>query len=237
MHLFYTPDINGNEYTFSEEESKHAVRVLRLSEGDTVHLIDGTGGFYTAEITNAHQKHCSVKVTAVQKNFEKRNHHLHIAMAPTKNNDRTEWFTEKAVEAGIDEISLLDCEKSERSVIKKERLQKVAIAAMKQSLKAYMPVINEMKPFKSFIGAEGITGAQKFIAHCHARESLPHLKTCYKPGSPAIILIGPEGDFSSAEVKLATDQGYQEISLGKSRLRTETAALYACITINLLNND
>ncbi|MDF2436205.1 MAG: rRNA ((1498)-N(3))-methyltransferase [Bacteroidota bacterium] len=237
MHLFYTPDISSETYTLSEEESKHAVRVLRLQTGDTIQLIDGKGGFYTAEIIDDHQKRCTVKITDTKKDFEKRSSHIHIAIAPTKNNDRTEWFLEKATEIGIDEVSLLDCDNSERTVVKTERLQKVAISAVKQSLKAYLPEIHEIVPFKKFIDSSESLKALKFIAHCHARESLPHLKNLYTSQQNVIILIGPEGDFSEEEVKLANQKGFQEISLGTSRLRTETAALYACTTINILNND
>jgi 16S rRNA (uracil1498-N3)-methyltransferase len=237
MHLFYTPDIKNETYALSEEESKHAIRVLRLKTGDLIQLIDGKGGFYTAEIIDDHQKHCTVKVTETKKDFEKRPCHIHIGIAPTKNNDRTEWFLEKATEIGIDEISLLDCANSERTVVKTERLQKVAISAIKQSLKAYLPEINEIITFKKFIEASGNLKGQKFIAHCHSRDSLPHLKSLYTPLHDAVILIGPEGDFSEEEVKIAKEKGFSEISLGTSRLRTETAALYACTTINILNND
>jgi 16S rRNA (uracil1498-N3)-methyltransferase len=237
MHLFYTPDISGEIYTLNEEESKHAVRVLRLKTGDTIQLIDGKGGFYTAEIIDDHQKHCSVKITGTKREFEKRDHYLHIALAPTKNNDRTEWFLEKATEIGIDKVSLMDCDNSERSIVKKERLQKVAVSAIKQSLKAYLPEISEMTPFNKFIeSVSGFTG-QKFIAHCRTTFGTgQHLRSLYEPGKDVLVLIGPEGDFSAAEVKLALDEGFKEISLGKSRLRTETAALYACTTINILNN-
>jgi 16S rRNA (uracil1498-N3)-methyltransferase len=237
MHLFYTPDISGETYTLNEEESKHAVRVLRLKTGDTIQLIDGKGGFYTAEIINDHQKHCSVKIISLKKEFEKRDHYLHIAVAPTKNNDRTEWFVEKATEMGIDEISMIDCSNSERSVVKTERLEKVAISAIKQSLKAYLPKINEMTAFKKFITENRDFKGDKFIAHCNVPGKLPHLKSLYTPKNNVLILIGPEGDFNPEEVKLALGNGFREISLGNSRLRTETAALYSCTTVNILNHD
>jgi 16S rRNA (uracil1498-N3)-methyltransferase len=237
MHLFYTPDITSDIYTLSEEESKHAVRVLRLKTGDHIQLIDGSGGFYEAEIIDDHQKRCTVKIISKQTGFGKRNWKLHIAIAPTKNNDRMEWFIEKATEIGIEEITPLDCDKSERTVIKTERFNKVAISAIKQSLKAYLPVINELTEFKKFIATTSGFSGEKFIAHCHSREALPHIKTVYTPQQNTLILIGPEGDFSTEEVKLATENGFKEISLGQSRLRTETAALYACVTINMLNND
>lgn len=237
MHLFYTPDIVSSTYTLSEEESKHAIRVLRLKIGDKIQLIDGKGGWYEAVITDDHQKHCCVSITETKKEVGKRNWSLHIAIAPTKSNDRTEWFMEKAVEINIDEVSLLDCQNSERTVVKTERLEKVSISAVKQSLKAYAPIINDINDYKRFIAASKEIIAQKFIAHCNYRGVLPHLKTVYTPGENALVLIGPEGDFTLEEVKLALDNGFKEISLGNSRLRTETAALYACTTINILNND
>lgn len=235
MHLFYTPDLNSDIYTLSEEESRHAIRVLRLKTGDHIELIDGKGGLYEAEIIDDHQKRSSVKIVSSQKEFGKRNWKLHIAVAPTKNNDRMEWFIEKSTETGIDEITPLECVNSERTITKTERLNKVAISAIKQSVKAYLPKINELTEFKEFIVAASSFRGEKFIAHCHSRQSLPHIKTLYALYKNALILIGPEGDFSSEEVKLATENGFKEISLGKSRLRTETAALYACTAINILN--
>jgi 16S rRNA (uracil1498-N3)-methyltransferase len=235
MHLFYTPDLTADFYTLSEEESKHAVRVLRLKTGDRIQLIDGKGGFYTAEIIEDHQKRCSVKIISAEKNSGKRSWNLHLAVAPTKNNDRMEWFIEKATETGIDEITPIECDNSERTVIKTERLNKVAISAIKQSMKAYLPLINDLTDFKKFIEKTASFDGQKFIAHCHSRDVLPHIKNLYTPQQNALILIGPEGDFSAAEVKTAVDNGFKEISLGQSRLRTETAALYACTVINVLN--
>lgn len=236
MHLFYTPDITSSgTYTLSEEESRHAVRVLRLQAGDTVKLTDGKGGLYDATIIDGHQKHCTVQITGAHHETGKRSWRLHIAIAPTKSNDRTEWFVEKAVEMGIDEVSLLDCANSERGVAKTERFRKVGIAAMKQSMKAYLPVFGEMMDFKKFIAQHSDFKGEKFIAHCINRDALPHLKKEYTPQRSALILIGPEGDFTPAEVKLALDQGFMEISLGSSRLRTETAAIYACAAINILN--
>ena len=242
MHLFYTPDIlqtlSESFYTLNEEESKHCIRVLRLNIGAKVILIDGKGGWYEAEIADDNTKRCTVKIIENKKEFGKHNNHLHIAIAPTKNIDRIEWFIEKAVEIGIDEISLLNCRNSERSIVKTERLDKVAIAAIKQSLTAYLPKLNEMMDFKKFIASVENFAGQKFIAHCSPPLSLgerPHLKTIYNKGCDALILIGPEGDFSTEEVRMAIDNGFKEINLGTSRLRTETAALYACTTINILN--
>ena len=235
MHLFYTPDINADTYTLSEEESKHAIRVLRLKNDDKIQLIDGSGGMYEVTIIDDDPKRCTVRVITKHTETGKRSFKLHIAIAPTKNIDRLEWFIEKATEIGIDEITLLDCEKSERTVVKLDRINKVAISAIKQSMKAYLPKINELTGFNKFIATSNEFKGQRFIAHCHSREVLPHIKTLYSKGKDALILIGPEGDFSEREVKLATENGFVEISLGQSRLRTETAALYACTTINILN--
>lgn len=235
MHIFYTPSVSGNSYTLSEEESKHCVRVLRLKNGDKITLVDGKGGWYTAEISDDQPKRCSVAILEYKQETGKRKWNLHIAIAPTKNMERLEWFTEKAVETGIDEISLLDCRNSERSIVKAERLEKVSIAAIKQSMTAFLPKLNEMSTFSDFIKNSKDLKGYKFIAHCHARTFLPHLKTVYTTQENALVLIGPEGDFTKEEVQLALDNGFTEISLGESRLRTETAALYACMALNVIN--
>lgn len=242
MHLFYTPDINSNTYTLNEEESKHCVRVLRLNEGDRIQLIDGVGGFYEAEITDNNPKRCSVKIIEQKKEVGKRNWQLHIAIAPTKSMDRLEWFVEKATEMGIDEVSLINSINSERNIVKTERIQKVAISAIKQSLKAYLPKINEVIDYRKFIALTKDFKGEKFIAHCHSPLSggeglgvRSHIKTQYTPKQNALVLIGPEGDFTLEEVKFALENGFKEISLGESRLRTETAALYACTSLNILN--
>lgn len=235
MHLFYAPDVTPGTYTFPEEESKHAIRVLRLKTGDAVRLVDGKGGMYDATIIDDHQKHCTVSIIATFPETGKRSWQLHIAIAPTKSNDRTEWFVEKATEMGIDMISLIDCANSERSVAKTERLQKVAISAMKQSMKAYLPAFQEIMDLKKFIAANAGFPGEKFIAHCVNREALPHLKMLYTPQQNALILIGPEGDFTEEEVKLAVENGFKGISMGSSRLRTETAAMYACAVVNIVN--
>lgn len=232
MNLFYTPDISSETYTLSEEESKHCIRVLRMREGDTITLVDGKGGYYSAEIVDANPKRCAVEVRDKKMNFGKRDHFLHIACAPTKNIERFEWFLEKATELGIDEITPMDCEHSERTVVKTERLNKVIVSAMKQSVKAYLPKLNEVISFPEFVSQE--FAGQKFIAHCAGGDK-QKLKDLVKPGEPALVLIGPEGDFSDNEIKFARENGFVEITLGTSRLRTETAALAACHTVNLLN--
>jgi 16S rRNA (uracil1498-N3)-methyltransferase len=234
MHLFYTPDINPklSQYFLSEEESKHAIRVLRLVVGDLVTLIDGKGGFYNAEIQDAHPKRTILHINSVELNYQKRNHYLHIAIAPTKNIERTEWFLEKATEIGIDEISLIICQRSERKEVKVDRLNKIITSAVKQSIKAYHPVLNEVVTFNQFIKAN--TDNQKYIAHCINSEKATLSQTLV-PGGNTLILIGPEGDFTPHEVDTALQSGFNPISLGESRLRTETAALEACFEVNFLN--
>ena len=231
MHVFYTPNIQvTNE--LPEEEAQHCTRVLRLGVGDEITLTDGKGKFYKAEITVAGNKRCLVTVKETVFQEPLRPCHLHIAMAPTKNMDRNEWFAEKATEIGLDELTFLNCRFSERRVIKNERIEKILVSAIKQSLKARLPRLNEMTDFNAFI-TQDFQG-QKFIAHCYEGEK-PLLKDILKPGEDAVVLIGPEGDFSEEEVGKAVEYGFIPISLGKSRLRTETAALVACHTINLLN--
>ena len=232
MHLFYTPDISSEYYTLNEEESKHCIRVLRLQNADTVNLIDGRGGFYSAEILDAHPKKTLLKITGTQKEFGKRNHFLHIAIAPTKNIERTECFIEKDTEIGIDEISLVISDRSERKDVKPERLTKVITSAVKQSIKAYHPVLNEPVAFKNFIRRD--FPHQKFIAHCIDEHKIS-LKDELELHSPYLVMIGPEGDFTPTEVAQAIEAGFKPISLGDSRLRTETAALEACFEINFLN--
>ena len=250
MNIFYAPDIEKTPF-LPEEESQHAVKVLRMKSGDRIHVIDGAGGLFEAEITNLHQKHCEVKIIQKTLEYGKRNHFLHIAIAPTKNIERTEWFVEKAVEMGIDEITPIVCRFSERKILKPERLQKIILSAAKQSLKAYLPKLNGICGFEEFIRSLSVirslsevearpdtlrlrSANDKYIAHCYeGKKTL--LQNAYKQGDSALILIGPEGDFSKEEVELAVKNGFQPISLGNSRLRTETAGIAACHTINLLN--
>ncbi|MDB5128094.1 16S rRNA (uracil(1498)-N(3))-methyltransferase [Mucilaginibacter sp.] len=234
MQLFYTPDIDPSlsQYFLSEEESKHAVRVLRLAVGDEVTLIDGKGGLYKAEIKDAHPKRTILQINQVTTEFNKRNHYLHIAIAPTKNLDRVEWFLEKATEIGIDEISLIICQRSERKEAKAERLNKIITSAIKQSIKAYHPVLNAPVNLSQFL-KQPFEG-QKFIAHCDNGEKTELAQSIEKQNR-YLILIGPEGDFTPAEVDTALQNGYKAITLGESRLRTETAALEACFEVNFLN--
>jgi len=231
MNLFYTPDIEGEFYTLSEEESKHCVKVLRLEKDDRVFLIDGRGGFYTAKISDPNPKKTLLELVEVKREYNKRNHYLHIAVAPTKNIERLEWFLEKATEIGIDEITPLLCERSERKEVKLDRLNKIITSAVKQSLKAYHPKLNPLTKYKDFVATA--TG-EKFIAHC-MDDLKSELRSYIQLGGNYTILIGPEGDFSPAEVSQAQASNFKGITLGASRLRTETAALEACFEINFLN--
>ncbi|WP_276496026.1 16S rRNA (uracil(1498)-N(3))-methyltransferase [Pontibacter litorisediminis] len=233
MHLFFTPDISGETYTLSEEESKHCTRVLRLSQGDTVYLVDGVGGMYTAIIQDAHQKRCQLQVVEKQKEYGKLPYVSHIAVAPTKNLDRMEWFVEKAVEIGVSEITFLLCEHSERRNLRLDRLEKIAISAMKQSKKGYLPLLHDMTSFQHFL--QQPLPKQTFIAHLED-DATKSIKDHYKYGEPHCILIGPEGDFSSSEIAAAYEAGIRPVTLGQSRLRTETAALVACHTLNILHD-
>ena len=233
MHIFYTPGISGISYTLDEPESKHCTRVLRLVKGDLITLVDGHGGLFTAEITDPNPKRCQVNVIQSQLNFGLSAFQVNIAIAPTKNMERIEWFLEKATEIGVTRITPLLCRFSERKEIKHERLEKVMISAMKQSLKAYLPQLDELTKFSNFIHQpfEG----QKFIAHCEDQQR-DLLKSRIKPGENYLILIGPEGDFSVEEIEQALNAGFHPVSLGNSRLRTETAGVVACHTFNLLND-
>jgi 16S rRNA (uracil1498-N3)-methyltransferase len=227
---FYQPDVALGE--LSREDTQHAVRVLRMSAGDALWLMDGRGTFHRAEITVASNHRCAYRIVESLEQEAAWRGHLHLAVAPTKLNDRMEWVVEKATEVGVDELSFLDCQFSERRTLKTERLDKIAIAAMKQSHKAWKPVVNAMQSFRDFISTE--RPGQKFICHCYEPadtsqqdKGKPYLLNVLDAGEDATVLIGPEGDFSIDEVRLAEAQGYQPVSLGRSRLRTETAALVA----------
>lgn len=231
MQLFYTPDINGIEYLFTEEESKHAIRVLRLNVGDQISMVDGKGNFYEAVITDAHPKRCKVLVQNVVKEYGKRNYFLHMAISPLKNPDRFEWFLEKATEIGIDEITPLLCERTEKKNINLERSNRILESAMKQSIKAYHPVLNPLTKLSDLVQrAEEKT---KMIATCEG--SREFIRDCYHAGESAIIMIGPEGDFTAEEILAATNNQFHKVTLGESRLRTETAGIAACHSISFMN--
>ena len=232
MHLFYTPDI-ATTLELPQDEAAHALRVLRLTEGAEVMLTDGKGSFYRAEIDIISGKRCYMRIVETITPEPMWKGHLHLAMAPTKNMDRIEWFAEKATEIGFDELTFLDCRFSERKVVKTERVEKILVSAMKQSLKPTLPILNSMTPFDKFINYR--FGGKKFIAHCYDGDKLP-LMQALQCGEDALVLIGPEGDFSPEEVQKAIANGFQPITLGHSRLRTETAALVAVHTMNLVNS-
>ena len=232
MHIFYTPDIKDSKYQLNEEESKHCIRVLRLKNGDTVNLIDGKGGFYLAEITDDHPKRCSLKIIKTEKEYGKRNYSLHVAVAPTKNIERYEWFLEKSTEIGVDYFIPFISKQSERKVIKPERLNKIINAAVKQSIHAYRPKLDNLIKFKDLININ--FNGKKFIAHCFDNEKA-YLKNLVRQGDKVLILIGPEGDFTLEEVEQAKAKGFIEVSLGESRLRTETAGIVAVHTVALAN--
>jgi len=235
MQLFYNFSISQTtkEVTFDKEESRHIVKVLRMKEGDHFQITNGKGSFFEAEITSANPKGCLVKILS-EKTQKPLPYQLHLAVAPTKLNDRFEWFLEKATEIGISEITPLFCDHSERKTIKHERYEKIIQSAMKQSLKAYLPVLNQAVSFKDFLEIQSDLETLKFIAHCEETEK-KSLKSQLAPYKKILILIGPEGDFSSEEINLALKEGFLPVSLGESRLRTETAAIVACHSVAFMN--
>lgn len=230
VRFFYTPEPQTG--LLPDEEAAHAVRVLRMTEGDELFLMDGRGTFYRAEITEASKHRCGYRIVETMPQPRRWKAHLHLAMGATKNMDRTEWFAEKATEIGFDELTFLDCRFSERKVVKNERIEKIMVAAMKQSRKAELPRLNAMMPVGEFIKRP--FSGQKFICHCY-EDNLPLLKDQLVSGEDAVVMIGPEGDFSIDEVREAEAAGFRSVSLGKSRLRTETAALVAVHLMQLMN--
>lgn len=235
MQLFYNPNLSENtkEITFDKEESRHIIKVLRMKEGDSFKITNGKGSFFDAEIINANPKGCLVKILS-EETHKPLPYQLHLAVAPTKLNDRYEWFLEKATEIGISEITPIICDHSERKIIKPERYEKILQSAMKQSLKAYLPVLNEAVSFKDFLNSENHSDAMKYIAHCEETDK-KSLKSTLLPNKKITILIGPEGDFSSEEIELSKNLGYTPVTLGDSRLRTETAAIVACHSVAFIN--
>lgn len=214
MQIFYAPGIEGNRYVLDEKESKHCIRVLRMTEGSAVKVIDGKGNLYEGVIEKADPKNCSIIINNIIRKFEKRDYRLHIAISPLKNPERFEWFVEKSVEIGLDEITPLICKNSEKQKIKPERINNIIISAMKQSLKAERPVLNDPVAFDRFMekGHKEI----KLIAHCNSNEKLYKTDQVYKKGEDAVILIGPEGDFDENEISLALRSGYKPVHLEKA---------------------
>ena len=246
LRFFYTPEPESLQ--LPSDEAQHVLRVLRLGMGDELYLVDGRGSFYRAVITEAGGHHCRYRIEQRMPQEPEWMGTIHLALAPTKNMDRVEWFVEKATEIGFDRLSLLDCRFSERRQVKTERLEKIIVSAMKQSHKAWKPVIDEMDAFRKFIARDDLP-AQRFIAHCYSMEDVqeeavpssaaanakPFLLDVLQPRTPALVLIGPEGDFSIDEVRAAEAAGFRSVSLGTSRLRTETAALVAVHLMRLAN--
>ncbi|MCE1200360.1 MAG: 16S rRNA (uracil(1498)-N(3))-methyltransferase [Marinilabiliales bacterium] len=232
MNAFYLPVISDVFVTLEREESKHCIRVLRLKKGDTVHLLDGKGRSFLAVITDPDPNHCLLQIEQETKGEVPRPFKLTIGIAPTKNMDRFEWFLEKATEIGIDRIVPLLCRHSERKEIKSDRLEKILVSAMKQSGQLFLPQLDRMTPIQELFKWE--SSGQRFIAHC-GEEEKHSLKELLIPGTDQLILIGPEGDFGEEEIRLALQNGFTAVSLGDSRLRTETAGLVACMTANLVN--
>lgn len=234
MQLFYAPDITLPLHTLTEEESKHCVRVLRMESGDGLMITDGRGNMYTARVADANPKRCTVEIVGTETEYGKRGYSLTMAVAPTKNTDRYEWFLEKATEVGCDRFVPIECAHSERRVLKHERSEKVITSAVKQSLKAYHPILEPVTDVKEIIlrPFDGL----KLIAHCRGDigERTP-IKNILRQGGGTLILIGPEGDFSREEVELALANGFTPVSLGDARLRTETAALAAVMFTSFAN--
>jgi 16S rRNA (uracil1498-N3)-methyltransferase len=236
MHIFYSTEIVNDFAVLSPEESFHCVRVLRLAKNDVVELIDGKGGLFSARIEKPDSKNCTLRITEVLQSVPPRNFRLHIAIAPTKNIERFEWFIEKSVEIGIDVITPLLCHHSERRILKTDRLQKLVISTMKQAKITQTPILNELTRFDEFVRFFHKDIANLFIAHCE-ETSRKLLKHELKTGSDAVIMIGPEGDFAHEEIDLALDKGFVPVTLGNTRLRTETAGIVACHSVNFMNPE
>ena len=234
MQLFYNPSLDGSvtQFVFNEEESRHIVKVLRKKPGDQLQITNGKGYLFTAEILSADIKQCKASIVETTKKHQKM-HQLHMVVAPTKSIDRFEWFLEKVTEIGVNEITPIICDRSERKVLKIQRLERIMQGAMKQSLRTYLPKINEPILYKDFIKNEhqGLL----FIAHCYEDEKMELIRRV-APDKDITILIGPEGDFSENEIELAYSNGFYPVSLGDARLRTETAAIVACTTVAIINS-
>lgn len=235
MQLFYNPNIDETteNFSFDKEESKHIIKVLRKKDTDILHVTNGLGLLFETEITLASDNKCTVKILSIEK-AEPSKFQLHLAVAPTKMNDRFEWFLEKATEIGIHEITPIICDRSERKVVNKERFEKIILTAMKQSNVLFLPKLNEATTFKDFIKHKN-KGLQ-LIAHCEETDK-KSLKSVLKPNENVTLLIGPEGDFSEKEIALALENKFVPVSLGNTRLRTETAAIVACHSVVFVNED
>ena len=233
MQVFYVRDISGKYCFLNESESRHCIKVLRLKTGAEVRMIDGKGNLCNGRIADADPKNCSIEVISVINDFEKRDYRLHIAISPLKNPDRFEWFIEKSVEIGIDEVTPLICSRMEKPGIKTERINALIVSAMKQSLKAKDTVLNNIIPFNDFIRLS--RKGTLMIAHCGNDFEKKGIREVYRKGDDAVILIGPEGDFTDNEITAAIESGFTPVHLGRSRLRTETAGVAACHSVYFIN--
>lgn len=233
MQIFYAPNLTGDLYQLDENESRHCVKVLRMSKGTPVKLIDGKGNLFEGIISDPDPKRCIVSVTGIIPDFEKRNYRLHIAISPLKNPDRLEWFIEKSVEIGIDEITPLICHNTEKTGIKEERINNLIISAMKQSLKASKTILNPASRFEEVISKQ--VKGKRMIAHCNGSIERQKISDICFRNDDVFILIGPEGDFSEAEIRKATENDFISVHLGQSRLRTETAGVAACHSVYFIN--
>lgn len=234
MNIFYFSDITGNSIALNEEESKHCIKVLRQQKGDKVLLMNGKGSIFEAVITIPDSKSCKLEILSEKGGMNRRSYHLTIAIAPTKNIDRYEWFIEKSTEIGIDRIVPLICKHSERKDVKLDRLSKILLSAMKQSGQSFLPELAKPISFIELI-KQPFSG-DRMIAHCDLGDK-KSLKSSICPGNDVLILIGPEGDFDRDEIKLAIEKGFIPVSMGESRLRTETAGIVACHTVCLVNQE
>jgi len=236
MQLFYNPDIDETteSFSFDKEESRHIIKVLRKKDSDILHVTNGLGLLFETEITLASDNKCIVHVLSIKKTPEPK-FNLHLAVAPTKMNDRFEWFLEKATEIGIQQITPVFCDRSERKVINSDRFEKIILSAMKQSNETFLPKLNEAVSFKEFIKQQQNEGLQ-LIAHCEETDK-KSLKKVLKPNENVTILIGPEGDFSEKEISLALENNFKPVTLGNTRLRTETAAIVACHSVVFFNEN
>ena len=236
MQLFYHPNVTENDTSIilGKEESNHIIKVNRKEEGDLINVTNGNGYLFTTEISLASNSKCQLKIIKITKQ-EPLNYKLHLAVAPTKMNERYEWFLEKVTEIGVHQITPIICNQSERRIIKTDRYQKIIESAMKQSLHYFMPIFNEPVPFSEFI-KHNFTG-QKFVAHCESEPDKKSLKNLIIPNTDVTIMIGPEGDFSTNEIAEALHNNFKTVSLGQTRLRTETAAIVACHSVVFANEN
>ena len=235
MDFFYSDDISDGIIKLNTHESKHCIRVLRKKEGESLNIVDGKGTLFQGKLISVTKKNCHVKIDKIFENYSCRDYYIHIAISPTKNHDRIEWFVEKSIEIGVDEISFIQCERTLRKKIKIERLHRTALSAMKQTLKAKIPIINDIIDFDHFVKINN--KSNMYICHLENenRKDLFHYRKKISNNFKHCILIGPEGDFTYSEIKLSKKMNFYPITLGSSRLRTETAGVVSCSILNFLN--